>query len=639
MEKKTVGEKGEITVFLSLILVCTISLLLGVLESARTAGARLYLRMSADSAMDSLMSQYNRNLWEMYRLLFLEYETSDAVRTSYEGYLAYYLEQKNFYPMKQKQTEVTKLVTMEADGAEALEEEILAYVKYRLPDVAANLSGIMQIPEETAKAGDFRELLKTCRQVGKKTRKLEKARKKAEDSLKKMQKSYERICDAASEEREGGFRSETEKLIKEMKIFPEYVKEYGREKEELQQHLAELKGQNRVEDQDAAAAMSQEIIAYTEAADEAERCFHLYADMEKEIKNSPPILENALEVLAETGEVSGEDGEEEEPDWESVRDLIGEVSIPPGLSAGERDEEKAAAVDRLEELLDQDLLTLILPEGTEVSGKKVSLNGIPSLRQGREKTGGAVHDGTGVSAGAGNPADTGNPVNILLVNEYIFLYFDSFIEKSRESGLPEVHPLSYEQEYLVGGKASDRENLKSTAEQLLAVRGALNLLYLLSSSEKRSSAETLAASISAGSAPVQIILSFFILSLWAFGESILDLRTLFDGGKVSAWKSDSTWRLGLEELLSLEFLHSKTEGGDAGYSYEDYMRVLLLLQDRQKKNFRLLDLIEWNVRTGQSDFRVKDCAWELEIEIKVLQRHMFFSKEEYETSLRTRRTY
>ena len=56
--------RGEITVFLSLILVCVFSLMMGLLESARTASARLYLQMAADSALFSVMSQYNRNLWD-----------------------------------------------------------------------------------------------------------------------------------------------------------------------------------------------------------------------------------------------------------------------------------------------------------------------------------------------------------------------------------------------------------------------------------------------------------------------------------------------------------------------------------------------------------------------------------------------
>lgn len=72
--------RGEITVFLSLTLICVLSLVLGLVESARTAGARLYLRMASDSAVSSVMSYYNRNLWDRYQLLFLEYESEAATR-------------------------------------------------------------------------------------------------------------------------------------------------------------------------------------------------------------------------------------------------------------------------------------------------------------------------------------------------------------------------------------------------------------------------------------------------------------------------------------------------------------------------------------------------------------------------------
>ena len=165
-------EKGEITVFLSLILVCVISLLLGILESARTAGARLYLQMAADSAAASLFSQYNRNLWDMYRLLFLEADTDEAVMESYDRYIDFYMEQENLYPMKNDGSRIIEKRMLEDDAAAAFEEEILAYIMYRLPDVASNLAGITEAANEAAKAGDFKSLLETCRLAGIKTRKL-----------------------------------------------------------------------------------------------------------------------------------------------------------------------------------------------------------------------------------------------------------------------------------------------------------------------------------------------------------------------------------------------------------------------------------------------------------------------------------
>ena len=79
-----------------------LSLVLGLVESARTAGARLYLRMASDSAVSSVMSYYNRNLWDRYQLLFLEYESEAGDQGDLGRYLDFYLEQANMYPASGK---------------------------------------------------------------------------------------------------------------------------------------------------------------------------------------------------------------------------------------------------------------------------------------------------------------------------------------------------------------------------------------------------------------------------------------------------------------------------------------------------------------------------------------------------------
>ncbi len=145
-------KRGEITVFLSLTLVCILSLFMGLLESARTAGARLYLTMAANSAMASVMSQYNRNLWDMYHLLFLEYESPEAIGRSFDTYLDFYLEQENLYPMKRKSREVTAILNMQDHAGKPLEDGILSYVRYRLPDIAGDLSGVAESARDASRA-------------------------------------------------------------------------------------------------------------------------------------------------------------------------------------------------------------------------------------------------------------------------------------------------------------------------------------------------------------------------------------------------------------------------------------------------------------------------------------------------------
>ena len=189
--------RGEITVFLSLILVCVFSLMMGLLESARTAGARLYLQMAADSALFSVMSQYNRNLWDRYRLLFLEYEAEEDLLASFEQYLGFYLEQDQFYPARLEAAEITELVKAGDAGGAFLEQEILSYIQYRLPEVAGDLAGIAKEAAEAAKAGDFQTLLTVCRQTGERTKGLEKARMELEQSLEAMEHAREKTEKAA----------------------------------------------------------------------------------------------------------------------------------------------------------------------------------------------------------------------------------------------------------------------------------------------------------------------------------------------------------------------------------------------------------------------------------------------------------
>lgn len=83
-------EKGEVTVFLAMILVMIMTLLLVMAESARTAGQRLYLRVASNSAMESLMAQYHRSLWNEYRILGLETDSKGLLE---EGLIVirYYL--------------------------------------------------------------------------------------------------------------------------------------------------------------------------------------------------------------------------------------------------------------------------------------------------------------------------------------------------------------------------------------------------------------------------------------------------------------------------------------------------------------------------------------------------------------------
>ena len=604
--------RGEITVFLSLTIICVLSLVLGLVESARTAGARLYLRMASDSAVSSVMSYYNRNLWDHYQLLFLEYESEAAIKETFGRYLDFYLEQANLYPARRENVTLSGMVCMMDDGGRWLEEEIADYMKYRLPELAVSGGGLLEEAEQVKKAGDFRTLYDTCRGSGRTVRKLEKTGQEIEKSLRTMEETREKLLDAADEERTAAFKRYAASLKREFKGFPGLVKRFQKELEQLETENQKTEAEH-LGDETASGTLGQEVSACSEVIRSAKERLTEYQQMEARTERNLELLEEACELL--DMEKDAED-EEEETDWGQVSEYVEEMENLESMDSGPRDKKKAASLDRLEELFDRDLLEILLPPGTEIAQNAVSLKGIPSASKYQNDVGDPDIEGGGLLNAASRQ---------IAVNAYVPLYFSSFLK--REGSEPSV--LKYEMEYLLAGKKSDRENLKDAVNRVVTLRGAMNLLFLLNSPGKKAEADGLAAAVSAGIVPAQMVLSFFILTLWAFGEAVLDTKILLAGGKIPFWKTEETWKTSLSGLLDQSFLRETGENSGDGRTYTEYLGCLMFLMDRKTRNFRMMDLIQWNIRTGQADFSVADCAYQIEIEAEVLQKHMFFQKEEY----------
>ena len=617
-------KRGEITVFLSLTLVCILSLFMGLLESARTAGARLYLTMAANSAMASVMSQYNRNLWDMYHLLFLEYESPEAIGRSFDTYLDFYLEQENLYPMKRKSREVTAILNMQDHAGKPLEDGILSYARYRLPDIAGNLSGVAESARDASRAGDFRTVFKVCRQAGRHTRRLEKARREVEAALEDMERSRIRAAGAASDERAEKMETEIKRLLKKIGKFPALADRYQKEVEALSEDSRSARGEERREGMEpqASETMDMELAAYQSVEETAREFLGRCQEMKDQLEAEAVRLEEISELLEEGGEGEHEEEDEAGPDWDQIQELMDMVQIPEAAVQEPVDQEKSSALDRLEEMLSGDLLELVVPKGVKLSEKRVRAgqNG-PSKEQYGKKT------------------ESNGPAAQLLVNEYILLYFDSFLKKSESREELADQALDYEQEYLLCGKGSDRDNLAQTVEQLLMIRAAMNLLYLLNAADKKAQADGLAAAVSGGNAAAGLIVGFLILSLWALGEAVWDVRGLLDGGKTGFWKTDSTWHLSLDGLLAMEFLEGRPDMEASGSGYEDYIRILLFLEDKAVRNYRMMDVIQWNVRKKQKDFSTDACACEVEIRTEISQRHLFLMKDEYWQTVETAWAY
>ena len=159
MLKKRAG--AQVTVFISLIMMCVFSFFCVLLESARTAGARWYLQTAACSAMDSVFSQYHRQLWDSYRLLFSEYETEEELEADFSEFLRPYLETGNWYPMELASVSAGEISRATDEQGLYFEREILDYMKYGVwkMDFDADTAGkLWEDAREAAAVKDVSEL-------------------------------------------------------------------------------------------------------------------------------------------------------------------------------------------------------------------------------------------------------------------------------------------------------------------------------------------------------------------------------------------------------------------------------------------------------------------------------------------------
>lgn len=192
----------------------------------------------------------------------------------------------------------------------------------------------------------------------------------------------------------------------------------------------------------------------------------------------------------------------------------------------------------------------------------------------------------------------------LIFHEYILAYTGRYNQEKEDS------LLKYQTEYILSGKSSDLENLKSVVYKLLGIRAAANLIHLLSSEEKCMMVES-AAAIIAALLTIPEAESVFVAVLiltWAMAESFYDVSQLLQGGRVPLLKSEADWHYGLEAIFDFGgSIEEKKE--TSGLSYNDYLRVMLCLQDKQTTTYRLMDIMEMDIRKtpGNKNFRMDGC--------------------------------
>lgn len=178
--------------------------------------------------------------------------------------------------------------------------------------------------------------------------------------------------------------------------------------------------------------------------------------------------------------------------------------------------------------------------------------------------------------------------------------------------------LDYQMEYILAGKSSDEENLRSVVNKLLVIRETANFMYLMTDSDKQAQAEAVAAALAVVIffPELKDLIKLSLLIGWAYAESVNDVTILLNGGNVPLWKDSESWKLSLKNALKLEV---DGEGSGEGLSYEQYLHILLAFMNRKERNMRFMDIMEMDIRQtpGNKNFCMNQCIHSFTAEIVI----------------------
>lgn len=304
---------------------------------------------------------------------------------------------------------------------------------------------------------------------------------------------------------------------------------------------------------------------------------------------------------------------EQENQEETISDPSQEIPVEPI----EPIEPVENPIDTIRRVKNMGILELVVKNPENISQKSTALSNLASHRK--------LQQGMGYnSQGETSMADQ------ILFQEYMLEKLGNYRQPAQE-GL-----LSYPMEYVVGGKESDMENLKAVANRLLLIREAANFVYLLGDGSSRTKSHALAAAISAALLipMAEGLIEMVLLACWAYGESLLDVRCILEGGRIALGKTAATWQLSLENLPGiLENLDSGVNGQEEGMDYKDYLRIMLYLDKPREQIMAYVDAFELSIRGKDTyeNFRMDYCmaAMEVSIDVNANKRKTYEVKRQY----------
>ena len=641
---------ASITVFLSLSFVLIAALILTITESARTIAQKYYMQTALNSAMESLFSEFHRPLWENYRIYALEFRDDDLLKEELQSFIKPYSDARNLFPAKIEKDGFSFTGRGLLSESHYFEEEILEYMPALLAKDCIEFLG------EKKSGTDIPSILEEASK-----------KEKEADSIQRLQAKYalnhydveyledcinniDRLCKKAETLKHYAlyslqahdaslFFSYSSSLKATLNSLKNTVNSYDARAELLKSKVEALWDDFSTEkenlEEDGIAAIETQLKSYDNYLDDGGRVRQKIDGFPAQCENLDSAIEGIEENVRRFQEYIEEERErrrkrkKEEEDYDEDNGLQAEIdnfyndtistwqalTMPVyGEAVTQINKKNKRILESIHDIGKKKLLELLLPSGKECPSTEESF-----------------------SSALFSTESAANPIQVGLLGEYSLRFFHSYHKEESAHTTPYSNAKGLEVEYLLHGKKSDYENLSAQVTSLLAFRESMNFIHIMSDPEKLEAVEEFVTSFLAITAnPVVIaVFSAFVIGIWAFAQSLLDVKELLNDERVPLMHSLESWSLSLNHLLDfLSYLSGEElPKENIGLSYEDYLRISLFtkgLLSQAKINDSMLYCMEKNIQTSIRDkepsFQMNKCLYYLSTNAEIYSRHSLYHK-------------
>mgnify|MGYP001657813991 CR=1 FL=1 len=617
--------KGSVSLFTAMIFLMVVSVITTTIMAARVRGAMAVVGCAASASLDSVFASYDSGLFSEFGVLLLNAEGGeDDLASKIQDYVLYNTDvhkglvfsgTTDLFGIKNSSVSVTDMAAATDYGGLLWQDMVVEYEKYAKPiDLAADYLGIKDKEEEATEVDSICNDIKDCTdgilQIAKNTRNLvaDMDGVKCGDNgidfarLVGMTEFYKQFCPGEVSsgmlqiKNSNVFGTVNSKATNVMKLADKAKKaaKAGRKDIALTylEEIKKLASKTRdigdrllfktrfISEMETTIEKAADVIS-TRISDAESLEDEIRAGLEEELENlrnsKEAICEQICDVNGMTSKLESnatelsniieyinkfEISKSEAEQTQLLNDIINSIGdfrldgMAFNYDSMKKSDSHMDILDSLSKFMDEGVLAFILPNDASLS------NGVVNIKD---------------DAASGN------------------------------------HTLQYEAEYILYGNPADSQNLLAAVMNIAAIRSGFNMLYLLTDSEKKEEAYTIALLIAGASAfePLIRLVQYTLLYLWAYAEGIVDARTLLADGKVPVMKTAEDWKLSLDNLMEYN-LDVQDSDNDRGMTYDDFIRFLICVQNDGERAARTMDLVEVQMMKSDENFRLKNMVYGLE---------------------------